>query len=130
MLELLHDSKGWFQFLAREGSSLQQVSAAGLLVPAQRLYAAGLLEEIKNNPLKANLISSKGVTEGPWSLSGKGASVVITHADDPTREIHLIQDGFVYTSKSADEGMHIDSTGSPAYMPLAEAEAIVSSLSN
>jgi hypothetical protein len=41
VIELLHDSTGWFQFAPREGADLQQMSASGNLVSAQRFYAAG-----------------------------------------------------------------------------------------
>ena len=130
VIELLHDSTGWFQFMAREGASLQQMSSTGNVVPAERFYAAGLLEEVKTNPLKTNLISSKGVTGGSWKLGIQGRSLVLTNAHDPTREVHLLEEGFVYISKSSDEGIHIDSAGSPAYMPLPEAQTIITSLAS
>lgn len=128
VLELLHDSTGWFQFMAREGAALQQMSATGNVVPAQRFYAAGLLDDIKGSPLKTSLIRSKGMSEGPWSLAIKGKALVLTNNNDPTREVHLLEEGFVYMSKSADEGIHIDSLGTPIYMPLPEAQTIVNSL--
>jgi hypothetical protein len=65
----------------------------------------------------------------PWSLAIKGAAVVLKHSKDPTREVHLLDEGFVYMSTSADEGIHVDALGSPVYMPLPEAQTIVSSLS-
>lgn len=128
VLELVHGSTGWFQFLPREGAALHQLSAAGNVVPAERFYAAGLLDDIKGNPLKASLISSQGLKVGPWSLGVKDASLVVTHSTDPNREIHLLEEGFVYMNKSADEGIHIDSVGAPCYLPLAEAQTIVRSL--
>jgi hypothetical protein len=97
-------------------------------VPMQRFYAAGLLEDIKGNPLKTSFVRSKGVTAGPWSLSMKGTSLVLSHTADPTREIHLLEDGFVYLNKASGEGIHIESSGSPAYMPIEEAQTIVTSL--
>jgi hypothetical protein len=129
VIELVHGSTGWFQFQAREGAALQQMSATGNVVPVQRFYAAGLLEEIKGSPLKSTPIPSKGITGGPWSLAIKGAAVVLKHSKDPTREVHLLDEGFVYMSTSADEGIHVDALGSPVYMPLPEAQTIVSSLS-
>lgn len=116
VIELLHDSTGWFQFMAREGAALQQMSATGNVVPMQRFYAAGLLEDIKSSPLKTSLIRSKGMKEGPWSIGIKGSALVIQHSSDPTREVHLLEEGFVYTSTASDEGIHVDSSGVPAYM--------------
>jgi len=104
------------------------ISQTGILVPMQRFYAAGLLDDIKSNPLKTSLIRSKGVSEGPWSVGIKGTSLVLSHSADPTREIHLLEDGFVYLSKSSGEGIHVDSSGSPAHMPLEEAQTIIQSL--
>lgn len=94
----------------------------------QRFYAGGLLEEIKDNPLKTSLIPSKGVSEGPWSLGIQGTSLILSHTADPTREVHLLEDGFVYLSKSSSEGIHVDSSAAPAYMPLEEAQTIIRSL--
>ena len=41
VIELLHDSTGWFQFAPREGADLQQMSASGNVVSVPRFYAAG-----------------------------------------------------------------------------------------
>jgi len=130
VIELLHDSAGWFQFMAREGAALQQMSATGNVVPVERFYAAGLLDDIKGNPLKTSLIRSKGMQMGPWSIGIKGAALVLKHSNDPTREVHLLEEGFVYTSTASDEGIHVDSTGAPSYMPKAEADTIIASLSS
>ena len=90
----------------------------------------GLLEEVKSNPLKSSLIGGKGLTEGPWKLAPHGGAIVVTNSADPTRELHLLEEGFVYANKAADEGIRVDSSGSPTYMPLPEAQTIVATLAS
>ena len=65
---------------------------------------------------------------GPWKVEVKGGGLVVTNSADSSRVLHLLEEGFVYANTSADEGIRVDSSGSPVYMPLPEAQTIVASL--
>ncbi|EKX33578.1 hypothetical protein GUITHDRAFT_166414 [Guillardia theta CCMP2712] len=124
VIELMHDSDGWFQYSARENSALAQINAAGNIFEYLRWYSPGLLEQIKKNPLKSDLLDREQ-RMGGWKASPHGSSILIKHAENADFELYLLEQAFLYINRKGKEAIFMDTSGEPHYMSISNAEAML-----
>eukprot|EP00960_Hanusia_phi_P010823 317572-Hanusia_phi.AAC.2 len=124
VVELLHDSDGWFQFSARENCNLGQINSGGNVYEYQRWYSPGLLEQIKKNPLKSDLLDGEQKM-GKWKVSPHGSKIAVKHAENANFDLYLFEQAFLYINHKGKEAIFMDTSGEPHYISISNAEAML-----
>jgi hypothetical protein len=125
VLELLHDSQGWFHFCSMEGGALRQMSANGDVLDINRWYAPGFIDDIKQSPLKVNSVKPTGLRAGLWKLQVDGRRMVLTNDYCKGKAVHLTEDGFFYVNEGLNEAMRFQLTTEPERMSLPDAQELI-----
>jgi len=81
-----------------------------------RFYASGVLEQLKNNPLRGNRMKDEPVKAGCWKLVVDGPYIVVSNMEHPTLQIYLCADSVVTINSATNEAVWMDSSAVPRHL--------------
>jgi hypothetical protein len=109
IVELLDDSTGWFQYCASEGNGIHEVSAgAGNVYTSHRWYVPGVIEQMKQSPVKSSSVKPTGLVFGCWKAIVDGEKISLVNSVDGKSQVQLHKNGVIYMNCATDEALEID----------------------